>query len=145
MDSLETNVILKFQRLCDCWLCEDCGCENSIVDSVCLVCGANRTGDDLVLHAGEEGPVNTDRVDRGTGGGRISGGTGGGRISGGTGGRTDGGLSGRTGGGYSGGPVGSYDGSYTDTGSGSNIGLIVAIIFIVIAVIAVSVGILLYQ
>jgi len=111
MDSLETNVILKFQRLCDCWLCEDCGCENSIVDSVCLVCGANRTGDDLVLHAGEEGPVNTDRVDRGTGGGRISGGTGGGRISGGTGGRTDGGLSGRTGGGYSGGPVGSYDGS----------------------------------
>lgn len=141
MDSLETNVILKFKRLCDCWLCQDCGCENSIADSVCLVCGADRAGEDLVIHAGEEGPVNSGGSHSDVGGGPSGGSHSGGHTPGG--GYTPGG------GGHSGGYIpggGSHipDDDY-GSGSGSNIGLIVAIIFIVIAVIAVSVGILLYQ
>lgn len=51
---MDTNVILQFQRLCDCWICPDCACENLLEDGVCSVCGAQRTAATPILRAGYE-------------------------------------------------------------------------------------------
>lgn len=149
MDSMDTNVIVKFQRMCDCWLCPGCGCENMVTDAVCAVCGTGRTKESVLLRAGEEEVVPNDgfiHLHDGPARGTHSGAEGSRGVVGGGTGVPGGGI--RSPGGS---PVGT--GGFSTTGGGyiapepegSNIGLIVAIIFIVIAVIAVSVGILLYQ
>ena len=51
---MDTNVILKFQRTCDCWICPDCACENLMADEFCSVCGTQRTAAAPILRAGYE-------------------------------------------------------------------------------------------
>ena len=46
---METNVILKYRREQDRWLCSECDSENSIMFGSCTVCGHKKTPDDYIL------------------------------------------------------------------------------------------------
>lgn len=139
MNGMDTNVILKYKRLCDCWLCSVCGCENPVTDAKCTVCGAERTKDSEVRRVGEEeiaGMEVDSYRDRGDSTRMGDDST---YVD-------ESGIDRRDGLSYDGFRTDDSDFTYEDSDDGSgNIGLVVAIVFIVIAVIAVSIGILLYQ
>lgn len=126
MDMMDTNVILKYKRLCDCWICPDCACENMLSDATCSVCGAYRRPDSPVISAQEEMVA----AATGYGGGGSYGG----------------------GGGYAPGPVGTtphgtkvFAPPTVEAPSGGGGGLVAALIMIVIAVIVIAIAVLLYQ
>ena len=48
---METNVILKYKRERECWICGECDSENSIVTSVCSVCNSSKKPDDWIVSA----------------------------------------------------------------------------------------------
>lgn len=120
MDTMETNIILRYQRLCDCWICPDCACENGMTDNTCSVCGARRTAEAMVLRAGYEATEPTAVITAHPKTSSVS------KPA----------------------PVSAPRTTTTyveeEEGGGST-GLIVAIILIIIAVIAVAAGILMYQ
>ena len=39
---MEPNVILKYRREADCWLCPECDSENGLLQGRCTVCGFKR-------------------------------------------------------------------------------------------------------
>ena len=134
MDTLETNVILRYKRLCDCWLCPDCSCENMMTDTICSVCGAYRRPDSPVLLAKEPEPVAPlpETFGRSARSGTYVPGP---HVPS----RSPAGVRGTP-------PItGRVPASVPEESSGSGAGLVVALILIVIAVIAISVAILLYQ
>lgn len=49
MDEKETNIILKYKRACDSWLCSDCDTENAMSLSRCTVCGSTKSLSDTIL------------------------------------------------------------------------------------------------
>lgn len=49
MDEKETNIILKYKRDCDSWLCSDCDTENAMSLSRCTVCGCGKSSSAEVL------------------------------------------------------------------------------------------------
>ena len=49
MDVKETNVILKYKRLCDSWLCPDCDTENNVSLGKCTVCGCRKSESATIL------------------------------------------------------------------------------------------------
>lgn len=55
------NVILKYKRECDCWLCPECDTENNISASRCTVCGCQKSASATILKQwteADERPVN---------------------------------------------------------------------------------------
>lgn len=40
---METNVILKYHRESDCWLCPECDTENGLALGNCALCGSRRS------------------------------------------------------------------------------------------------------
>ncbi len=129
MDMMDTNVILRYKRLCDCWICPDCACENMLSDGTCSVCGAYRRPDSFVISAREEEMVAASTGYGGYGGGSGYGG----------------------GGGYAPGPVsGTPHGTkvfappVVEESSGGG-GLVAALVMIVIAVIVIAIAVLMYQ
>lgn len=132
MDMMDTNVILRYKRLCDCWICPDCACENMLSDGTCSVCGAYRRADSPVISAREEEMIASATGFGGYGGGSGYGG----------------------GGGYAPGPV---SGPISGTPHGTKVftpppeepagggGFVAALIMIVIAVIVIAIAVLMYQ
>lgn len=49
MDEKETNIILKYKRDCDSWLCSGCDTENAMSLSRCTVCGCRKSSSAEVL------------------------------------------------------------------------------------------------
>lgn len=49
MDVKETNVILKYKRLCDSWVCPDCDTENNVSLGKCTVCGCRKSESATIL------------------------------------------------------------------------------------------------
>lgn len=50
----DTNVILKYRRPQDSWLCPECDSENAPAYSNCFVCGSCRVGAPVVVRAWNE-------------------------------------------------------------------------------------------
>lgn len=49
MDDKEINIILKYKRSNDSWLCPECDTENSITLGKCVVCGCRKTSTTTIL------------------------------------------------------------------------------------------------
>ncbi|MBR3933728.1 MAG: hypothetical protein IKJ68_07460 [Clostridia bacterium] len=45
------NIILKYRREFDCWLCDECGIENPNTQNSCTVCNAPRPVNPTILKA----------------------------------------------------------------------------------------------
>lgn len=50
----ETNVILKYRRTNDSWLCPDCDAENQLTQGSCAVCGYRQMGSVAIVRAWTE-------------------------------------------------------------------------------------------
>ncbi len=50
----DTNVILKYRRPQDSWLCPECDSENTLSYSSCFVCGCGRVGTPVIVKAWTE-------------------------------------------------------------------------------------------
>ena len=50
----DTNVILKYRRPQDSWLCPECDSENTLSYSSCFVCGCGRVGTPMIVKAWTE-------------------------------------------------------------------------------------------
>lgn len=59
MDEKETNILLKYKRDCDSWLCSDCDTENAMFLSRCAVCGCGKNSSVEVLKQWTEQPERT--------------------------------------------------------------------------------------
>ena len=54
MKGSQLNVILKYRRPADCWLCSDCESENNLLLGTCAVCGAKKDAGAMVIPAWSE-------------------------------------------------------------------------------------------
>lgn len=62
MKGSQLNVILKYRRPADCWLCSECETENNMLLGTCSVCGAKKDAGAVIVPAWSErdeyAPVN---------------------------------------------------------------------------------------
>lgn len=50
----DTNVILKYRRPQDSWICPECDAENTLVHARCSVCGCGKFGTTAIVKAWSE-------------------------------------------------------------------------------------------
>jgi len=61
---MDLNVMMKYKRRRDCWLCPVCECENPADVDKCYLCGSVRTGKEVFLNAWSEEDERRERASK---------------------------------------------------------------------------------